>query len=92
MDAMIQVRQRGTVTLPADLREKYRIGVGDTLRVVDLDGVLVLTAMVPIVADLAREIENARLAAGISIEELLGTLREQRERYTLEAYGNNVTA
>lgn len=92
MDAMIQVRQRGTVTLPADLREKYRVGVGDTLRVVDLDGVLVLTAMVPIVADLAREIEHARLAAGISIEELLGTLREQRERYTLEAYGNNLAA
>lgn len=92
MDAMIQVRQRGTVTLPADLREKYRIGVGDTIRIVDLDGVLVLTAMTPIVADLAREIENARLAAGISIEELLGALREQRERYTLEAYGNNVAA
>jgi bifunctional DNA-binding transcriptional regulator/antitoxin component of YhaV-PrlF toxin-antitoxin module len=81
MDAMIQVRQRGTVTLPADLREKYRIGVGDTLRVVDLDGVLVLTAMTPIVADLAREIERARLAAGLSIEELLVSLREQRERY-----------
>jgi bifunctional DNA-binding transcriptional regulator/antitoxin component of YhaV-PrlF toxin-antitoxin module len=88
MDAMIQVRQRGTLTLPAELRDKYRIGVGDTIRVVDLDGILVLTPMVPMVPELAREIERARLAAGLSVEELLGALREQRERYYRENYAD----
>ena len=34
----IQVRGRGTLTLPATLREKYRLGEGDPLTVVDLDG------------------------------------------------------
>jgi bifunctional DNA-binding transcriptional regulator/antitoxin component of YhaV-PrlF toxin-antitoxin module len=92
MDATIQVRQRGTVTLPVELREKYCISVGDTLRVVDLDGILVLTPMVSIVQDLAREIERARLAAGLSIEELLGSLREERERYHLEVYGSDSAA
>lgn len=84
MDATIQVRQRGTLTLPAELREKYRIGVGDTVRIVDLDGIMVLTPMVPMVPALAREIERMRLAAGLSVEELLGALREQRERYHQE--------
>ena len=88
MDATIQVRQRGTLTLPAELREKYHIGVGDTIRVVDLDGILVLTPMVPMVPELAREIERARLAAGLSVEELLGALREQRERYYRENYAD----
>ena len=88
MDATIQVRQRGTLMLPVELRDKYHIGVGDTIRVVDLDGVLILTPMVPMVQELAREIERARLAAGLSVEELLGALREQRERYYRENYAD----
>jgi bifunctional DNA-binding transcriptional regulator/antitoxin component of YhaV-PrlF toxin-antitoxin module len=86
MDATIQVRQRGTFTLPAELREKYGISPGDTFRLVDLDGVFVLTPMVPMVPELAREIERARLEAGLSVEDLLNTLREQRERYHRENY------
>lgn len=84
MDATVQVRKRGTVTLPAELREKYDIREGDTYSVVDLDGIFVLTPMVPMVPELAREIERARLEAGLSTEELLRTLREERERYRAE--------
>jgi AbrB family looped-hinge helix DNA binding protein len=86
MDATIQVRQRGTLTLPADLREKYGIKPGDTFRLVDLDGIFILTPMVPMVPELAREIERARLEVGLGIEELLSTLREERERYYREKY------
>lgn len=81
MDLIIQVRNRGTITLPAELREKYNIDSGDILRLVDLDGVLVLTPMVPMVPELAREIEKSRREAGIGIEELLQGIREQRVRY-----------
>ena len=81
MENTIQVRQRGTITLPATLRAKYNIQDGDTFRIIDLDGIFVLTPMVPMVPELAREIERARLEAGLSIEELLSTLREQRENY-----------
>jgi AbrB family looped-hinge helix DNA binding protein len=81
MEPTIQVRQRGTLTLPADLREKYGIREGDSFRVIDLDGIFVLTPLVPMVPELAREIEKARLDAGLSIEELLTALREQREKY-----------
>jgi AbrB family looped-hinge helix DNA binding protein len=81
MEATVQVRQRGTLTLPAELREKYGIQAGDTFRLVDLDGIMVLTPMVPMVPELAREIERMRVESGLSIEQLLGSLREQRERY-----------
>ena len=84
MEATVQIRQRGTLTLPAELRERYGIRPGDTFRLVDLDGVFVLTPMVPMVPELAREIERARLEAGLSVEELLSSLREQRERYSQE--------
>ncbi len=89
MESTIQVRQRGILTLPAELREKYGIEPGDTFRLVDLDGIFVLTPMVPMVPELAREIERVRAEAGLSIEELLVSLREQRERYYTEHYGGN---
>jgi AbrB family looped-hinge helix DNA binding protein len=86
METTVQVRQRGTVTLPAELRSKYSIRPGDTFRLIDLDGIFVLTPMVPMVPELAREIERARLEAGLTVDELLKGLRQQRERYYREKY------
>ena len=86
MSSTVQVRSRGVVTLPANLREKYGIKTGDTFQLLDLDGLFVLTPMVPLVPELAREIERARLEAGLSAEELLSALREQRERYHQQQY------
>jgi bifunctional DNA-binding transcriptional regulator/antitoxin component of YhaV-PrlF toxin-antitoxin module len=86
MDAIIQIRQRGTLTIPAELREKYGIDVGDTYRLLDLDGIFILTPVTTMVPELVREIEQARIEAGLSIEELLDSLRQQRERYYREHY------
>ena len=89
MTTAVQVRERGVVTLPASLRRKYGIKVGDTFQLLDLDGLFVLTPMVPMVPELARAIERARVEAGLSTEELLLSLREQRERYSQETYGSD---
>ena len=83
----VQVRQRGTLTLPAEIRDRYNIQAGDSYRLIDLDGVLVLTPLAPLVPELAREIERARVEAGLSVEEMLAGLREQRERYVAEKFG-----
>lgn len=88
MEETIQVRKRGVMTLPAELRKKYGIEAGDTFRVLDLDGIFVLTPTIPRVPELAREIESLRLEAGISMQELLEGSREQRERYYREHYGD----
>lgn len=81
MNTTIQVRERGVVTLPAELREKYKIESGQIFRLVDLDGIFVFVPMVPIVPELANEIERLRLEAGLSMEDLLVSLRERREKY-----------
>jgi bifunctional DNA-binding transcriptional regulator/antitoxin component of YhaV-PrlF toxin-antitoxin module len=81
MDLTVQVRQRGALTLPMELRQKYGIREGDTYRLVDLDGIFILTPMVPMVPELAREIERSRLEMGLGMGELLKALREQREHY-----------
>ena len=80
MDATLQVRQRGALTLPAELRQKYGIEAGDTFRLVDLDGIFILTPMVPMVPELVREIEKTRQEAGLSMDELLVSLRALRDQ------------
>ncbi|MEN6298788.1 MAG: AbrB/MazE/SpoVT family DNA-binding domain-containing protein [Anaerolineaceae bacterium] len=88
MDVTIQVRQRGVLTLPAELREQYNIQEGDTFSLVDLDGIFVLTPMMPMLPELVREIKRARLETGMGLNELLKGLREQRERYYKENYAS----
>jgi AbrB family looped-hinge helix DNA binding protein len=80
MKTIIQVRQRGKVTLPVELRNKYNLQEGDKLDLLDLDGVFVITPMIPVVPELTQEIERLRLEAGMSTDELLADLRQQREQ------------
>lgn len=86
MDVTIELDADGVLTLPAAVRQKYGMRPGDTLRLVDLEGILVLTPLLPMVTRLARQIEQARLAAGLSMEELFAQLQEERERYYQEHY------
>jgi bifunctional DNA-binding transcriptional regulator/antitoxin component of YhaV-PrlF toxin-antitoxin module len=61
----IQVRGRGTLTLPVSLREKYRLGEGDPLTLVDLDGAVLLSPRLLVVPRLAAEMERLRRARRI---------------------------
>ncbi len=88
MEEIVRVRSRGVITLPANIREKYGIKTGDAFRLVDLAGVFVLTPIAPTVPELARKIEQARLEAGMSIDDLLHNLREHRQGYSQEKYVN----
>lgn len=87
MESTIKIRKRGVVTIPSEIREKYDIQEGDTYQIVDIDGIFVLTPMLLIVPELAREIERYRREAGASMEDLMQGLREERERYHEEKYG-----
>ena len=72
----IQVRGRGALTLPASLREKYRLAEGDPLTVVDLDGALLLSPRVLVVPRLAAEMERLRRGRKLSLKDLGGPARE----------------
>ena len=45
----VQIRQRGSFTLPVSMREKYGIKIGDSFQLVDPDGIFVQTPMTPMV-------------------------------------------
>ena len=89
MATTLQVRERGTLTLPAELRKQYNIRTGDAFQLLDIDGVFILTPMAAIVPELAREIERARVEAGLPVDDMLKALREERQRYVTEKYGES---
>lgn len=83
----VQIRQRGAITLPAKLRKRYNLEVGDTLTLLDLDGAFFLVPKVSVVPKLVGEIEQLRQKAGLTIDELMKGLDEERRRYYEEKYG-----
>lgn len=81
MASTIQMRAKGSITLPAELRQKYALEEGDVFSVVDLgDGTFFLVPRVSIVPKLVAEIEALREASGLSVEDLLEGLPEQRRK------------
>lgn len=69
------------MTLPARIRERYDLSEGDPLTLVDLDGAILLSPRVSVADKLSAEIEYLTAKAGLSLDDLLEGLREQRARY-----------
>jgi len=81
-DAMtVQIGQRGVVTLPKELRQSYNLRPGDSLTIIDLGGVFALSPRRSEVDALAERIAQTLSAKGETLETMLQTLREERERY-----------
>ena len=82
----IRVAKRGTLTLPKPLREEYSIREGDDLTLLDLGGVFVLHPRRSEVDEIADKISAALLERGETLESMLQTLREERDRVFAEQY------
>lgn len=82
----VALRRRGTLTLPIELRRKYRLEEGEPMALLDFDGVFVLAPKVPAVPKLVRELERLRQEAGLEVEDLMNDLDEERQRLYEERY------
>ena len=88
MGLTVALREDGTVALRANLLQRLKMKPGDTLNVVELDGMLVLTRDADTVSELAHEIERDLIQSGASMDEMFAGLRRERERYYQEKYGS----
>ncbi len=77
----IKIAQRGAVVIPQKLRHAYDLKTGDTLTLLDLGGVFVLSRRQSDVDAIADRITNRLVERGETLESMLKTLREERERY-----------
>lgn len=83
----LQIRSKGTITLPAELRRKYNWEEGEILTAVELgDGSLILTSKPSKVMKSAGKVARMVKEANVSLDELLEVLDEERKTYYQEYY------
>lgn len=83
----IQVRKKGNFTLPVDLRTKYGVDEGDIFTLIDMgDGSFLLSPRVSQVNRLGDRVAEILNEEGVSLDDLLNTLDNERERYYQEHY------
>jgi bifunctional DNA-binding transcriptional regulator/antitoxin component of YhaV-PrlF toxin-antitoxin module len=83
----VQIRSKGTITFPANLRKKYRMEEGEVFRLIDVgDGSFFLVPMESKVMKSADKVAKKINDANVSLEELLETLDEERHNYYKENY------
>ena len=86
-EATIQLRDKGVITLPINLRRKYGLRPGDVLAVSDLgEGAFIITTKSSRVAALGDQVADVLQDEGVTFEEILQGLDEERERYYREHY------
>ena len=86
MATTVQMRAKGSLTIPSDLRQKYGFDEGDVFTLVELgDGSFLLTPRLSLVPKLVTEMEAIRAEAGVTLDDLLGGLPEVRRQLYAES-------
>ena len=87
--ANIQIRGKGSITLPVNLRNKYDLNEGDVFSLIDMgDGSFLLTPKRSEITRLGEKVIGVLDAENTSLDELLNGLDEERERYYLDHYAH----
>jgi bifunctional DNA-binding transcriptional regulator/antitoxin component of YhaV-PrlF toxin-antitoxin module len=90
MTISIQIRKKGGLTLPVELRTKYSLNEGDILTLIDLgDGSFLLSPRISQVDHLSDQVAQMLKEEDISLEDLLAGLDEERQSYYQEHYARD---
>mgnify|MGYP003502780266 CR=1 FL=1 len=82
MVTTIQISKEGTISLPAEFRDKYGLEEGEALNLIDLgNGSFLLSPRRSRIDELADTIRTDLESHGESLESMLKTLREVRAEY-----------
>lgn len=83
----IQIRSKGSITLPVNLRNKYDLNEGDVFSLIDMgEGSFLLTPKRSEITRLGEKVTKVLDAENTSLDELLNGLDEERERYYQDHY------
>ena len=83
----LQLRKKGVMTLPVEIHVKYAVGEGDIFTLINLgDGSILLTPRVLQVNRMGDRVAAVLKSGGVTLDDLLVTLAEERERYYAQHY------
>jgi len=83
---IVKLRERGQLTIPYEYRKELGLGKEDMLNVLKIGDVLILVPRKLAGDVISRKIESAMKKKGLTLDNILKNLREQRKRYSKETY------
>ena len=83
---LVRIRSRGQLTIPQDLREALDLDEETGLNVFRVGKVLLMTPKRLQRGALASDVEREMKREGVTLEDLLKDLKDQRKRYLAETY------
>lgn len=78
---------RGQLTIPKGLRRALKLDEETVLNVFLVGRCIVMTPKKLLRASLAKELQHSMKEQGLTLEDVLKTLKEERRRYNREHYG-----
>ncbi len=75
----VRLRDRGQVTIPQAVRNELAVKEGDTLTMVQIDGIVLLRPKQPVVPQLSEQFSQQMDEAGLSLADLLEGLAQERQ-------------
>jgi len=84
---LVKMRERGQLTIPSKFRKGLGFEEKDVVNIVKVGEALILTRKQLAGDLLSKKIEDSMKKKGLTLQDLLSNLREQRKKYNKEAYG-----
>jgi bifunctional DNA-binding transcriptional regulator/antitoxin component of YhaV-PrlF toxin-antitoxin module len=83
-----QIRERGQLTVPKEIRENGALYDGEAVTIIPLGDSILVTPKKLGLEEARREIRKIMKSAGVTLDDLLKGLNEERARLSEETYGN----
>lgn len=86
----IQMRDKGNLTIPMELRRKYGLTEGDIFTILDLgEGTFILTPQVTTLNRFGDRVAKLMAEENIEVEDILQALDEERAQYYRAHYAQD---
>lgn len=84
----IRVRERGQITLPQSVRTSLAVDAGDTLSLVQIGDIVLLSMKTTLIPKLSQEFSTLMQEEGVSLADLLEGLEEERQSIWQERHAS----
>lgn len=88
---VVQLKEQGQITLPAQLREELGVDIGDFFTIVKVDSYVVMTPKRLMVSEVTGQLEQLLAEKGLTLDDLLKGLEDERAKLFEEQYGQLVS-
>lgn len=85
--SVAEIKSRGQLTIPKKIRERGHIEEGQVVSIIPVGDSIIITPKRLELDEARRQMKKLLKASGLSVEDLLSGLKEERETLYKETYG-----